>query len=306
MQSRSICILGGTGFVGRSLSSRLARDGHALRILTRSPEGARKLKVLPTAELIGADVHDRETLIREFAGMDVVINLVGILNESGRDGSGFRRVHTELTEKVVDACRSTQVPLLLQMSGLNADATRGPSQYLRSKGLAEDYIREQCRDGPAWVIFKPSVIFGPEDSFINKFATMLRFVPLPLPLACADAKFAPAYVEDVSEAFARCVHDPELHGATYELCGPEVFTLEEIVRFTARTLGLKRSVVPLPDAVAKAQAAVFDFVPGKPFSTDNYLSATVPSVCTDDGFARLGIRPQPLTAIVPGYLRPSS
>ena len=306
MQAHRICILGGTGFVGRSLSSRLARDGHSLRILTRSPDRARQLEVLPAAELIQADVHDRATLVREFAGMDVVINLVGILNESGRDGSGFRRVHTELTGKVVDACRHTEVPLLLQMSGLNADSKRGPSHYLRSKGLAEDYIREHCRDGPAWAIIKPSVIFGPEDSFINKFATMLRLVPLPLPLACADAKFAPAYVEDVSEAFARCVNDAGLHRATYELCGPEVLTLGEIVRFTARTLGLKRSVVPLPDAVARAQAAVFDFVPGKPFSTDNYLSATVPSVCTDDGFARLGIRPQPLTAVVPGYLRPSS
>lgn len=305
MTARHICILGGTGFVGRSLSSRLARDGHTLHILSRRPENARALKVLPAVQVRRADVHDPDALDRAFAGMDAVVNLVGILNESGRDGSGFLHVHTELTRKVVDACQRRNVRVLLQMSGLNADSARGPSHYLRSKGLAEDYIRERCGDGPAWAILKPSVIFGPDDAFINRFATMLRLLPLPLPLACAEARFAPAYVEDVSEAFARCLQDGSHLGRTYELCGPQVFTLAEIVRFTARTLGLRRWVVPLPDAISRIQAAIFDFVPGKPFSTDNYLSATMPSVCHDDGFERLGIRPQSLTAVVPKYLRQS-
>lgn len=307
MRPRGICILGGTGFVGRALASRLARDGHTLRVLTRDPEGAKALWVLPTVQLIQGDAHDPAVLVRAFRRVEVVINLVGILNERGRDGSGFRHVHTELTQKVVDACHATDVPVLLQMSGLNADSQRGPSHYLRSKGLAEDYIREHCGYGPQWTIIKPSVIFGPGDSFINKFATLLRLLPPPLllPLACATARFAPVYVDDVAEAFARCLDAASRRCQTYELCGPQVMTLAEIVRFTARTLGLRRWIVPLPDPVARAQGAIFDFVPGKPFSTDNYLSATVPSVCTDDGFARLGMRPAPLTAIVPTYLRPA-
>jgi NADH dehydrogenase len=210
MRPRGICVLGGTGFVGRALASRLARDGHTLRVLTRDPERARALWVLPTVQLVRADVHDPAVLVREFRGVDAVINLVGILNERGRDGSGFYRVHTELTQKIVQACRTSAVPVLLQMSGLNADSQRGPSHYLRSKGLAEDYIRERCVDGPQWAIIKPSVIFGPGDAFINKFATLLRLVPPPLllPLACATAQFAPAYVEDVAEATATWRENP--------------------------------------------------------------------------------------------------
>jgi uncharacterized protein YbjT (DUF2867 family) len=302
MRPLGLCILGGTGFVGRALATRLVRDGHRVRILSRHPERARALQVLPTVELRGVDVHDETQLAREFRGTDAVINLVGILNERGRDGSGFRRVHTELTAKVIHACQTTGVPLLLQMSGLNADAERGPSHYLRSKGRAEALIRERCAGGPAWAIFRPSVIFGPEDSFINRFAGLLLRIPVPFPLACADAQFAPVYVQDVCEAFAACLERTDRHGRSYDLCGPERYTLEEIVKFTARCLGLHRAVVPLPDSIARLQAAIFDFVPGKPFSTDNYLSATVPSVCADDGFAGLDIVPEPMSAVVPRYL----
>jgi NADH dehydrogenase len=299
---RRVCILGGTGFVGRALAYRLAARQHRLRILTRDTRRAHGLRVLPTIELVRADVHDLATLERAFRDIDTVVNLVGILNERGRDGAGFRHVHTELTGKIVAACQAAGVEQLLQMSALNASAERGPSHYLRSKGLAEAAIRERTSDGLNWTIFRPSVIFGRDDAFVNKFAALLRRLPLPFPLACAAAQFAPVYVEDVAEAFARCLGHSRASGQTFELCGPETWTLHEIVAFTARTLGLTRPIVPLPDPIARLQATVFDFVPGKPFSTDNYLSATIPSVCSEDGLARLGIRPASMRAIVPTYL----
>jgi uncharacterized protein YbjT (DUF2867 family) len=302
----SVCVLGGTGFIGREIVARLASDGHTVKVLTRDRTAHRDLRVLPAVRVVRANVHDLVALQREFAGCDVVINLVGILNER-RPGNGsreFRRVHTELPMKVVQACKAGGVRRYLHMSGLKADAQRGPSHYLRSKGEAEDYIRRECAAGqPSVVIFQPSVVFGPHDEFINKFASILKIVPGFLPLACAEAKFAPVYVGDVAEAFVRCLEDRNVAGRTYQLCGPEVVSLGEIVRMTARTLGLRRWVIPLPRWVARLQAAVMDYVPGKPFSTDNFLSATIDSVCDRDGLGELGIRRTPMRGTVSRYLR---
>lgn len=302
----SVCVLGGTGFIGRSLVARLAADGHQVKVLTRDRAGARDLLVLPTVRLVRADVHDPGVLEREFNGCAVVVNLVGILNER-RPGHGsreFRRVHTELTMKVVAACRAAGVQRYLHMSGLKADSARGPSHYLRSKGEAEDFIRRECAAaGPEFVIFQPSVVFGPRDEFVNRFAAILRVLPGVLPLACADAKFAPVYVMDVAEAFARCLELEAAAGQTYQLCGPEVLTLGEIVARAAQGLGLRRWIVPLPRWLSRIQATLMDFVPGKPFSTDNFLSATVDSVCDRDGLGALGIERTSMRAVVPRYLR---
>lgn len=306
MTSHSICVLGGTGFIGGELVARLVAAGHDVKLLTRDPARHRELLVLPRLRLVRADVHDEALLAREFAGCDVVVNLVGILNESGLgrgNGAQFRRVHTELPQKCVRACRVAGVRRYLHMSGLKADSQRGPSHYLRSKGLAEDFIREFCANGaPEFVIFQPSVVFGPHDAFINNFAKILKLTPGVLPLACADAKFAPVYVGDVVAAFVACLDRRDVAGRTFELCGPDVLTLGEIVRMTAGWLGLRRIVVPLPRAASRAQAAVMDFVPGKPFSTDNYLSATLDSVCSRDGLKELGLPRTAMESVVPGYL----
>jgi NADH dehydrogenase len=190
------------------------------------------------------------------------------------------------------------------MSGLKADSRRGPSLYLQTKGAAEDFIREQCASAPPeFVIFQPSVVFGPGDQFINKFAQILRLVPGVLPLACADAKFAPVYVGDVAAAFVACLDRRDVVGKAFQPCGPDVYTLGGLVRETARVLGLKRVVVPLPRPVARVQAALMDYVPGKPFSTDNYLSATLDSVCDRDGLADLGLTRTPLRGTIEQYLR---
>jgi len=302
----SVCVLGGTGFIGREIVARLANDGHAVKVLTRAPRGHRDLKVLPSVRIVRADAHDPAALQRAFAGCDVVINLVGILNER-RPGNGnreFQRVHTELPMKVVQACKASGVRRYLHMSGLKADAQNGPSHYLRSKGEAEDYIRRECATGtPEFVILQPSVVFGPHDEFVNKFASILKITPGFLPLACADAKFAPVYVGDVAEAFVRCLERKDVAGKTLQLCGPEVIRLGDIVRLTAKTLGLRRWVVPLPRSVARVQAAVMDYVPGKPFSTDNFHSASIDSVCDCDGLAELGIARTPLRGTVATYLR---
>lgn len=294
----TVCVLGGTGFVGRRLAARLAGDHH-LRVLSRSAMTEPALRVIPSVRQVHADVYDPATLRRHFEGCAAVVNLVGILNEKARDGSGFRRAHVELAHEVVRACADTGVRRLLHMSALKANAEAGPSHYLRTKGEAENIVRRAA--GLDATIFQPSVIFGPEDSFVNRFASMLRLLPV-LPLPRANARFAPVYVGDVVEAFARALTRRDTFGKTFQLCGPEVYSLREIIGFIARTLGKRRLVLALPDSVARLQARVMDYVPGKPFSTDNYLSLTVNSLCDNDGFDRLGIEPRSMRLIAPRYL----
>ncbi|CAN5205688.1 complex I NDUFA9 subunit family protein [soil metagenome] len=302
MRRLKICVLGGTGFVGRSLVARLAENNHHIRIPTRSPARNKGLLVLPTVSLVAADVHEPATLHRHFAGQDVVVNLIGILNERGHDGAGFRRAHTELAEKVVEACRTRGVSRLLHVSALKADAEHGPSHYLRTKGEAENVLRSRRAQEIAWTIFQPSVIFGAEDSFTNRFARLLKLSPV-LPLARPHARFAPVFVDDIVRAMIRSLNDRETHRVTLQLCGPRVYTLREIVEFLRRTLGLRRWILNLPDNLARLQARVMEFVPGKPFTTDNYLSLTVDSTCESDDFKRLQMTPQSLEAVVPRYLR---
>ena len=295
----TICVLGGTGFVGTELITRLARDGHWVRVPTRSTAGNDALRVLDTARLIRADIHDANTLTRLFTGVDVVINLVGILNEHGR--STFQSAHVSLAEKVIAAARTARVTRLLHMSSLAADADSAPSQYLRSKGAAEARVRAS----PAtlrWTIFRPSVIFGPGDSLTNRFASLLRLSGGFLPLARPGARFAPVSVDDVAHAFRLALTDPTTVGQTYELCGPEVLTLEQLVRRIAAVAGIRCSIFPLPDFIAWLQAVVMNLLPGKPFSIDNYKSLTVDSVCREDGCGRLGFRPKPMLAVLPTYL----
>ncbi|HUF74253.1 MAG TPA: complex I NDUFA9 subunit family protein [Gammaproteobacteria bacterium] len=298
----TVGVLGGTGFVGRTLAAKLVRAGFAVRIPTRNRQRARKLLVLPGLELVQADVHDADQLARVISGCDAVINLIGILNERGHDGSGFRRVHVELVEKLMAACRRLGVKRLIQMSALKANAERGPSHYLTTKGQAEQIVQRQAGDSIHYTIFRPSVIFGPEDTFTNRFAGILRLSPI-LPLARLEARFAPVYVRDVAEAFVRALTDSRSFGKTYELCGPDIYTLEEILRYLCRELGIRRAIVGLPGPLGRLQAWIGEYLlPGKPFSRDNYRSLAVASVCRENGFAAFGIEPKRMHAIVGSYL----
>ncbi len=302
---RTICIAGGTGFVGQELISRLTRAGHALRVLTRASSHAIDLRPLPSVEVAVGDVYNPEFLRRGIDGCDVVVNLVGILNERGFSGAGFRRAHVELTAGLLRALIKLRVPRLLQMSALNADAERGASHYLRSKGAAEQLIRAA---GPTldWTIFRPSVIFGPGDSLTNRFAQLLRATHGRLPLARAKARFAPIYVGDVAAAFMQALHGGASSRKCIELCGPEVLTLEQIVRITAGAAHLPCHIYALPDAVARLQASVMQFLPGKPFSVDNYRSLLTDSVCRDDDSRQVGPARASLSALAPLWLAPKS
>ncbi len=300
MRPHRIVVLGGTGFLGTRLVARLIKDGRRVTVLSRDREQHKHLLVLPGLSLLNCNVFDEAQLSEHFRGQDVVINLIGILNERGFGGSGFRRVHTELTRGVLQAARSAGVARLLQVSALKA-AVDAPSYYLRTKGEAEQLIRET--NSPLdWTIFQPSVIFGPGDSFLNRFAGLLGSIPGIFPLAKPNTRFQPVFVDDVVEALRSCLHGGTSSRQTYELGGPQVYSLREIVELVAELTGRRRWIIGLPDVVARLQALVMDFVPGRPFSSDNYRSLKVDSVCTDNGFARLGLQPQSMLASARQYL----
>jgi uncharacterized protein YbjT (DUF2867 family) len=296
MKPLNIVILGGTGYVGSHMVPRLHADGHRISVLSRNRELNRELGVLPRVRVENADVHDRAALTHKFAGADAVINLVGILNERGSDGRGFQRAHVELTETVIAACKAAGVPRLLQMSALRAGD--GASHYLRTRFDAETRVRDS---GLAWTIFRPSVIFGRGDGLFFRFASLLRLTPV-LPLARADARFAPVFVGDVAEAFARALAHPHSIGRTYELFGPRVITLREIVQWTAELIGKRRWIIGLPDALGYLQARVGEWLPGKPISRDNFRSLLIDSVGEKDGLGELGIVSTPMELIVPAML----
>jgi len=303
MLIKRIIILGGTGFVGRTLANKLVSVGYELRIITRSREKNKsKLILLPSLELIQGDIHNSGHLRKYFNGCDAVINLVGILNERGRSGEGFEYMHVELTQKIINACLETGIKRIMHMSALNADAVSGPSYYLKSKGKAEDLVHDAISNGIKVTSFRPSVIFGHDDSFFNRFAKLLKMTPLIFPLACPKSKFAPVFVDDVAKVFVKLLEDPKSFGKRYNLCGPHNYTLQELVEYTARQVDIKRKVIPLVDILSRIQATIFDFIPGKPFSTDNYLSTKVDSICKQNDFYELEMQTTAIEAIVPQYL----
>ncbi len=303
MTMRNIGLVGGGGFVGRELIARLAARGHAVTLLTRRRERHKDLLVFPAVRLVEGDVHNPVFLERALAGTDAVVSLAGILN--ARDGAGaeFERVHVELPKKIVAACRANGVPRLLHMSALNA-SPKGPSQYLRSKGRGEHAVHA-ARDLQV-TSFRPSVIFGPNDSFVNRFAALLRLAPGVFPLACPQSRFQPVYVGDVTECFVRALDDSRTHGSRYNLCGPNVYTLREIVEYVARLLGRHVRIVGLNDFLSRMQAAAMEFAPGKPFSRDNYASLRIASVCEGPFPAPFDITPTALEEIAPRYIGPQA
>lgn len=297
---KNICVLGGTGFVGQQIVEQLAKRGHTIKIISRHRERRRDLLVLPNVEIISADVHDREVLKEHFTGQHAVINLVGILNEFGKNT--FEKVHVELARKVADTCLKRQVPRLLHMSALKANANSGSSKYLRSKGQGEN-TAHSTRDIHV-TSFQPSVIFGPKDQFFNRFAALLAMTPryIPFPLACAHARFAPIYVEDVAQAFIKALDDKRCFGQRYTLCGPKQYTLQELVQYTSAITGLNRTVMPLGGMLSKLQATILGMLPTKPFSLDNYRSTKTDSVCEHDNDPLFELELRSVETIVPLYL----
>jgi uncharacterized protein YbjT (DUF2867 family) len=299
MSPRGVVVLGGSGFVGRHLVAKLVARGERVIVPTRSRDRAKHLLLLPTVEVVEANVHDPVTLERLAAGASAVVNLVGIINEK-RTGD-FDRAHVELARRSIAACRAGGVDRLVHMSALNA-AAEAPSRYLSSKGHAEAIV---AGSDLAWTILRPSVIFGREDSFLNLFARLERALPV-IALASPQARFQPVWVEDVAEAFVRALVDARTWGNRYALCGPRIYTLRELVAYVGEVTGADRPIIPLGPGLSRLQARILELLPGKPMTRDNLASMTVDNVCDCPYPALLGGPPQALEAVVPAYLAPAS
>ena len=299
----NLLILGGTGFVGRSICGLLVdrSGGGSAQVVvpSRRPERAKHLQMLPTVRLAEADVHDEAQLTELLHGRDAVINLVAILHGSE---AAFERAHVALPRTLARACAAAGVKRVVHISALGV-GPNAPSLYLRSKTAGEAVLTAAGLD---LTILRPSVIFGEHDRFLNLFATLQAVFPV-MPLAGASAKFQPVWVQDVAAAVVACLDDDSTIAKTYELAGPEVFTLKQLVELAGRCAGHARPVIGLPDALGRVQALAMELLPGEPLmSRDNLASMRVPNVAsgTLPGLAQLGIAAATLGSIAPDYLGP--
>ncbi len=302
MRHRSILLIRGSGFIGTHIAARLADAGYRVVVPTRRYARARHLLVLPTVQVVEADIFDAAQRDRLLQGCDAVINLVGVLHSRpGKPwGPAFDRAHVELPRQLVQACRQRGIRRVLHMCALGA-AADAASMYQRSKAEGERLMLESGLDVTS---FRPSVVFGPEDQFLNLFAQLQRWLPV-MALGGADARFQPVYVGDVADAFVHALDDRAAIGKTYELVGPHVYTLRELVKLAGVYSGHPRPVIALPDALARLQAGLFEFLPGEPLmSRDNIDSMQADNVASGRYPLPPHWHPQPLEAVAPDYLAP--
>jgi uncharacterized protein YbjT (DUF2867 family) len=294
MKLDNVLVLGGSGFIGRHLVAELVRRGLRVTVPTRRRERAKSsLILLPTADVVEADIHQSGALERLARGQDAVINLVGILH------GDFERVHAELPRAVVNACRAAGVKRLLHMSALGASAD-APSEYQRTKAKGEQAVLE-AKDLHV-TVFRPSVVFGPEDTFLNRFARLARFLPV-IAVPCPNARFQPIYVGDVARAMAVALGDTETFGQRYDLGGPREYTLKQLVELVCLFTHRQRAIIGLSDRLSYWQAWMLEHLPGKMMTRDNYLSMKVPN--TTGGEWPLAEARRALEGVAPAYLLPS-
>ena len=294
---KKILILGGTGFVGRHLCEKLAAGPYRTTILTRRRSNARHLQMLPMVDVLEGSAYDIATLTPLLAGHDVVVNLVAILHGTE---AAFDKAHVQLPMVLVKACDAAGQRRIVHVSSLGADL-HAPSMYQRSKARGEAVL---LASGLDISVLRPSVIFGAEDKFLNTFASLQKLFPF-IPLAGSTAKFQPVWVEDVATALLKCLEDKSTIGQTYEACGPEVFTLKQLVQLAGQYSGNDKPVIGLPDALARIQAALMELAPGEPImSRDNLDAMKVDNISGGQlpGLQALGITPSAISAVVPFYL----
>ncbi len=301
MRHESILLIGGSGFIGSHIAARLVAGGCAVTVPTRRRERAKHLLVLPTVQVVEANVFDEAALDRLLAGVDAVINLVGVLHSRPGSpwGPEFEHAHVALPRLLARACERHRVKRVLHMSALGASAD-GPSMYQRSKAAGEKIMLDATE--LQVTSFRPSVVFGPDDRFLNLFARMQAWLPV-MVLGGADARFQPVFVGDVAQAFVDALDDPATIGKVYELVGPHVYTLRQLVQLAGACSGHQRAVIGLPEALARLQAWFLEHVPGGPLmSRDNLDSMKADNV----GSGRYPLPPQwkptPLEAVAPDYL----
>lgn len=309
MKVNEVLVVGGSGFIGRHLVAALTAAGMRVTVPTRRRERAKHLILLPTVDVVECDVMAPGVLERLCAGNQAAVNLVGILHsrrgradERGPNdyGPDFARLHVELPLAVIAACRATGVPRLLHMSALGASPT-GASEYQRSKGIGEQAVL--AAEDLSVSVFRPSVVFGPEDAFLNRFAQMARLLPV-LAVPCPQARLQPVYVGDVARAMLYALEDPETRGKRYDLCGPREYSLQELVELVCALSARRRVVFGLSERLSYLQAWVLEHLPGKLMTRDNYRSMQVPNTCSTP--FPFGIVPQALEAVAPTYLAPAA
>jgi NADH dehydrogenase len=301
MPDRLVTVFGGSGFIGRYVVQRLARSGWTIRVAVRRPSAALFLK--PRGRVgqitpIGVRVEDPASVGAAVSGAQAVVNLVGILAESGK--RSFAAVHVEGARNVAAAARAAGVGRLVHMSALGADA-HSPAAYARSKLAGEQAVRSAMPDA---VIARPSIVFGPEDHFFNRFAAMAQLSPvLPL-IGGGRTKFQPVYVGDGADAFLRRGEAEEPRGRTYELGGPRVYSFKELMQLLLRELGRKRLLLPVPFPLASLLAVFAQLLPGKPLTPDQVRLLRRDNVVSPGarGLADLGIAPTPVEVVLPTYL----
>ena len=297
-----VLVIGGSGFIGKHVVAKLSDQGYRIIVATRRFAHAKDAYVLPGVySVVEADIHDDDALNRLVAGMDAVINLVGVLHSKyGKPyGPSFTKNHVDLPRRIVAACAKNGVHRYLHMSALGADV-KASSMYLRSKADGE----KAAFSNPAvkTTVFRPSVVFGEDDSFLNMFASMQKYFPI-IPLAGANAKFQPIYVQDVAQAIVTALGNDHTLGHVYELAGPTIYTLSDLVKLAGIYSGHSRLVLPLSTSLGRLQAWFLEHAPGEPLmSRDNLDSMQSDNVAHAPIAAELGISPAHLEAVAPYYL----
>jgi len=317
---KKVIVLGGTGFVGSHLCEKLVRAGWKVTVPTRRRSNAQAIQHLPGLSVVELDVHDPKALAEVVKGHVVLVNLVAILHGTLQQ---FERVHVALPHSVAQACLHAGVRQVVHVSALGANALQPetlPSMYLRTKSEGEAVLIQAASGAGAGPdgqkgfdlsLLRPSVIFGAGDKFLNVFANLQRVLPL-IPLAGADAHFQPVWVQDVADAVVACLQGRSSTPSprVIEACGPDVFTLRELVRLAGRAAGVGggcgRPVLALPEWAARLQATLMGLAPGEPVMThDNLDSMKVDNVASGQlpGLDSLGLRPAALEPIACDYLR---